>query len=67
MSQDATKENQKKSVLAYQQEYVPGYEPPFFEPTLPSDAAGIQIMYIGDKVVVTRIGKQPSVPVTGTK
>uniref|UniRef100_A0A915JDH9 Uncharacterized protein n=1 Tax=Romanomermis culicivorax TaxID=13658 RepID=A0A915JDH9_ROMCU len=67
MSEDARKENQKKRVLAYQLEYVPGYELPFFEPTLPSDAPGIQITHIGDKVVVMQIGKQPSVPVTGTK
>uniref|UniRef100_A0A915KIJ1 Uncharacterized protein n=1 Tax=Romanomermis culicivorax TaxID=13658 RepID=A0A915KIJ1_ROMCU len=55
MSEDATKENQKKSVLAYQWEYVPTWEPPFFEPTLPSDAPGIQTTHIGDKVVVTPI------------
>uniref|UniRef100_A0A915KZ27 Uncharacterized protein n=1 Tax=Romanomermis culicivorax TaxID=13658 RepID=A0A915KZ27_ROMCU len=67
MSEDATKENQKKRVLAYHPEYVPGYERPFFEPTLPSDAPGIQIRHIGDKVVVTPIDKQPVVPVTGTK
>uniref|UniRef100_A0A915I4S5 Uncharacterized protein n=1 Tax=Romanomermis culicivorax TaxID=13658 RepID=A0A915I4S5_ROMCU len=67
MSEDATKENQKKSVLVYQPEYVLGYEPPFFELTLPSDAPGIQITHIGNKVAVTPIFKQPSVPVTGTK
>uniref|UniRef100_A0A915JTS8 Uncharacterized protein n=1 Tax=Romanomermis culicivorax TaxID=13658 RepID=A0A915JTS8_ROMCU len=67
MSEDATKENQKKSVLRYEPEYVPGYEPPFFEPTLPYDAPGFQITHIGNKVVVMRIGKQPSVWGTGTK
>uniref|UniRef100_A0A915IPP0 Uncharacterized protein n=1 Tax=Romanomermis culicivorax TaxID=13658 RepID=A0A915IPP0_ROMCU len=54
-------------MLAYQPEYGPGYERPFFEPILPSDAPGFQITHVGDKVVVTPIGKQPTVPVTGTK
>uniref|UniRef100_A0A915JLW6 Uncharacterized protein n=1 Tax=Romanomermis culicivorax TaxID=13658 RepID=A0A915JLW6_ROMCU len=67
MSEDATKENQKKSLLTYQSEYVPSYEPPFFETKLLSDAPGIQITHIGNKVMVTRIGKQPAVPVTDTK
>uniref|UniRef100_A0A915L8A3 Uncharacterized protein n=1 Tax=Romanomermis culicivorax TaxID=13658 RepID=A0A915L8A3_ROMCU len=39
----------------------------YIPPTLPSDAPGIQITHIGNKVVVTPIGKQPAVPVTGTK
>uniref|UniRef100_A0A915L285 Uncharacterized protein n=1 Tax=Romanomermis culicivorax TaxID=13658 RepID=A0A915L285_ROMCU len=59
MSQEASKENQKKSVFAYQLEYVPGYEPPFLERTLSSDAPGIQIMHIGHKVVVMPIERQP--------
>uniref|UniRef100_A0A915K8C3 Uncharacterized protein n=1 Tax=Romanomermis culicivorax TaxID=13658 RepID=A0A915K8C3_ROMCU len=50
------KENQRESVVAYQPEYVPGYEPPFFENILPSDQPGIQITHNGNKVVVTPIG-----------
>uniref|UniRef100_A0A915KU34 Uncharacterized protein n=1 Tax=Romanomermis culicivorax TaxID=13658 RepID=A0A915KU34_ROMCU len=67
LSKDTTIENQRKSVVVYQPEYVPGYEPPFFENILPSDQPGIQIMHIGNKVVVTPIGKQQSALVTGAK
>uniref|UniRef100_A0A915IQ63 Uncharacterized protein n=1 Tax=Romanomermis culicivorax TaxID=13658 RepID=A0A915IQ63_ROMCU len=42
-------------MLAYQPEYVPDYEPLFFEPILPSNAQGFQITHVGDKVVVTQI------------
>uniref|UniRef100_A0A915KP65 Uncharacterized protein n=1 Tax=Romanomermis culicivorax TaxID=13658 RepID=A0A915KP65_ROMCU len=66
-SKDTTKENQRKSVVAYQPEYLLGYKPPFFENILPSDQPGIQITHIGNKVVVMPIGKQPSVPVISAK
>uniref|UniRef100_A0A915IY15 Uncharacterized protein n=1 Tax=Romanomermis culicivorax TaxID=13658 RepID=A0A915IY15_ROMCU len=31
LREDTTKENQRKNVVAYQPEYVPGYELPFLE------------------------------------
>uniref|UniRef100_A0A915KIN4 Uncharacterized protein n=1 Tax=Romanomermis culicivorax TaxID=13658 RepID=A0A915KIN4_ROMCU len=55
LTKDRMKEDQKKSMLAYQPEYVPGYKLPFFENILPSDQPGIQITHIGNKVVVMQI------------
>uniref|UniRef100_A0A915HSI3 Uncharacterized protein n=1 Tax=Romanomermis culicivorax TaxID=13658 RepID=A0A915HSI3_ROMCU len=56
LREDTMKENQRKSMVAYQPEYVPGYEQPFFENVLPSDQPGIQIMHIGNKMTITLIG-----------
>uniref|UniRef100_A0A915IRK3 Uncharacterized protein n=1 Tax=Romanomermis culicivorax TaxID=13658 RepID=A0A915IRK3_ROMCU len=64
---DMTKENRRQSVVAYQPEYVPGYKPPVFENILQSDQPGIKITHIGNKVMVSPIGKQPSAPVTIAK
>uniref|UniRef100_A0A915JFH2 Uncharacterized protein n=1 Tax=Romanomermis culicivorax TaxID=13658 RepID=A0A915JFH2_ROMCU len=56
LSKDMTKENQRKSVVAYQPQYVPSYEPLFFKNILPSDQPGIQIRHTDNKVTIMLIG-----------
>uniref|UniRef100_A0A915I295 Uncharacterized protein n=1 Tax=Romanomermis culicivorax TaxID=13658 RepID=A0A915I295_ROMCU len=67
LSKDMTKENQRKSMVVYQLEYMPGYEPPFSENVFLSDRLGIQITHIDNRVTIMPISKQPAAPVKGAK